>query len=410
MVLNLKELFIQNTIGFHFIISLGLLILGFIALLISKKIVLTSIKKFVGKTKVTWDDVFYQNNLFKHLSYILPVALIYFLLTLMPSLHPKFVQAVLKILTVIVTAFATLSLLSIITSINVIYASHPEFKDRPIKGYFQLIKLIIVIICLIIIVSILLNMSPLVFLSSLGALTAVLILVFKDTIMSLIASILLTSNDLVRIGDWIEMPQFGADGDVIDIALHTIKIQNFDKTITTIPTNKLIDGSFKNWHGMSQFGARRIKRCIYLDLNHFKFLTEKDIQRLGQFKLLKNYLDEISKQISGLDEKSGEVTIDHTFSGNNRRLTNVGTFRWYLYFYLKNNPQISKDATFLIRQLAPTPNGLPLELYIFASETDWIKYENIQADIFDHILTIVPDFGLKLFQNPSGADFGHIAH
>jgi miniconductance mechanosensitive channel len=256
-----------------------------------------------------------------------------------------------------------------------------------------------------VVVAALLDQSPFLFLSGIGAMTAVLLLVFRDTLLSLVAGIQLTNTDLVRVGDWIEMPKYGADGDVIDIALYTIKVQNWDKTITSIPTHKLIDDSFKNWRGMSESGGRRIKRSIYLDKNTVRFLTEAEVERFKRFRLLKDYIDAKEVELREYNARIG-ATDEHV---NLRRMTNIGTFRAYIVNYLKNHPNIHHGMTLLVRQLDPTPNGVPIQIYGFTNETAWGTYEDIQSDIFDHIMAIVPEFGLRLFQNPSGEDLRKLA-
>src|SRR6056297_2470098 len=253
----------------------------------------------------------------------------------------------------------------------------------------------------IVIISILADRSPVVFLSGLGALTAVLLLVFRDTILSLVASVQIMSNDMIRIGDWVEMPQAHADGDVIDIALHTVKIQNWDKTFTTVPTHKFISESFRNWRGMKESGGRRIKRPLHLDVNSVGFLEEEEIEHLGRYEFLREYMEQKRREIT---EANGRSLGDDKVLPERRRLTNVGTFRAYVLHYLKNHPRIHKDMTLLVRQLQPGPEGLPLEIYCFANDTVWANYEGIQADIFDHMLAILPEFGLRAYQKPAGSD------
>jgi miniconductance mechanosensitive channel len=230
-------------------------------------------------------------------------------------------------------------------------------------------------------------------------------LVFKDTILSFVSSIQISSNDLFKIGDWVEAPQFGADGDVIDIALHTVKIQNWDKTISVIPTHKLIDSSFKNWRGMSESGGRRVKRSINIDMNSIKFCTDEMIGRYRKFDLIKQYIE---NKISDIDKHNTTKNIMDETLVNGRALTNIGTFREYISAYLSNHPKIHKDMTFLIRQLAPTENGVPIQIYIFINDTNWVSYESIQSDIFDHLLAISQEFDLRVFQNPTGNDFRKI--
>ena len=245
------------------------------------------------------------------------------------------------------------------------------------------------------------DQNPLIFVSGIGAMTAVLMLVFKDTILSLVASVQIASNDMVRLGDWVEMPKLNADGDVIDIALHTVKIRNFDNTITTVPTSKFIDESFKNWRGMSESGARRIKRSIYIDKSTIRFLTDEEVNRFKRFKLLEDYVEKKQEEIRAFNESLGGSGEDVNW----RRMTNIGTLRAYIVNYLRNHPKIDQSRTLLVRQLAPTPHGLPIELYVFSNDTKWVAYEGIQADIFDHIIALLPEFGLRLFQHPTGADW-----
>ncbi|MDT9600047.1 mechanosensitive ion channel family protein [Sphingosinicella rhizophila] len=284
---------------------------------------------------------------------------------------------------------------------NALYERRPDAASRPIKGYVQVLKILLFTGAAILIVAALMEQSPLLLLSGLGAMAAVLMLVFKDTILSLVASVQLTSNDMLRVGDWIEMPQLSADGDVIDIALHTVKVQNWNMTITTIPTHRLIAESYKNWRGMSETGGRRIKRSLLIDQNSIGFLTGHDEARLRRFALIDAYLD---RKVSEIDDWNLRLAEAGREPVNGRRLTNIGTFRAYVFAYLKAHGRIAQDMTLLVRQLQPTPQGLPLEIYCFTSTTAWGDYENIQADIFDHLLAILPEFGLRLFQEPSGLD------
>ena len=255
------------------------------------------------------------------------------------------------------------------------------------------------------IVSAVLDRSPLLLLTGFGAMTAILLLVFKDTILSLVASVQLTAQDMVRVGDWIEMPQFGADGDVVDVQLHTVKVQNWDKTITTIPTHRLITDSFKNWRGMSQSGARRIKRAIFIDVSSIRFQTQDEVDHFKRFALLRAYIED--KELELADYNEG-LTTEQDSDVNKRRLSNVGTYRAYAYNYLKNHPKIEKRMTLIVRQLGPGPEGLPLEIYCFTNTTEWSAYEDIQSDIFDHLMTIMPEFGLRLYQKPAGSDLAEL--
>ncbi|MDP7608808.1 MAG: mechanosensitive ion channel [Candidatus Marinimicrobia bacterium] len=302
--------------------------------------------------------------------------------------------------------------LIILICINVLLSAFGDVYDRSrfskrmhIKGYLQVIKLILFIVGTLGIITILTGQSPVYLLSGIGALTAVLMLVFKDTILSFVATIQINSNDLFKIGDWVEAPQFGADGDVVDIALHTVKIQNWDKTITVIPTHKLIDSSFKNWRGMTDSGGRRIKRSIHIDISTIRFWDEELLRRFQQFDLLQDYFESKLKEVDNSNQTVGENLGQMV---NERRFTNIGTFRAYIKVYLKNHSDIHDEMTFLIRQLPPGEKGLPMEIYVFTNDTDWIRYESIQSDIFDHLMAIVSEFDLKVFQNPSGNDFKSI--
>jgi miniconductance mechanosensitive channel len=288
---------------------------------------------------------------------------------------------------------------------NALYARSPRAHRRSIKGYLQVLKIVIYAIATILVIAALIDRSPLLLLSGLGALAAVLMLVFKDTILSLVASVQLNSNDMLRVGDWIEMPQLNADGDVIDIALHTVKVQNWDKTITTIPTWRMINESYKNWRGMQESGGRRIKRALLIDQTSARFLTEAERDRMRRFLLIDDYLADKSAEMADWNAKLVEAGRDPV---NMRRSTNIGAFRAYVQNYLENHPRIRQDMTLLVRQLQPTETGLPLEIYAFTATVAWAEYEAIQGDIFDHLLAILPEFGLRLFQSPSGADFGQL--
>jgi len=275
-------------------------------------------------------------------------------------------------------------------------------SEVPIKSYAQIVKLVVYILGGLMTVAVLTGRSPWVLMSGIGALMAVIILVFRDTILNIVASITITANRLVRVGDWIEAPAFGADGDVIDIALHTVKVQNWDKTITTIPTYKLVETSFKNWRGMSESGGRRIKRAIYIDMNTIQLCDTQMLERFERFELLAEGLRQRRAEV---ERYNAEHVTDTKELINGRRLTNVGTLRAYIIAYLRQHPRIHQDLTFLVRQLAPTSKGLPIEIYVFTRDIEWVKYEEIQADIFDHLLAVMPMFDLRIFQEPTGADF-----
>jgi miniconductance mechanosensitive channel len=302
---------------------------------------------------------------------------------------------------VVLTGVAAAS--NFLAAANDIYSeTYAEARNRPIKGYLQVVSIFLYIAAGIVVVALLADRSPVVFLSGLGALTAVLMLVFRDTILSLVASVQIMSNDMIRIGDWVEMPQANADGDVIDIALHTVKIQNWDKTISAIPTHKFISESFKNWRGMSEAGGRRIKRAIFLDVSSVHFLTEEEVNHLSRYEFLKDHMAAKREELARANRRTPS---DPDLIPERRRLTNVGTFRAYIQHYLRNHPKVHQEMTLLVRQLASGPTGLPMQVYCFTNDTAWANYEGIQADIFDHLIAILPEFGLRVFQEPAGGDF-----
>jgi miniconductance mechanosensitive channel len=376
-----------------------IIILGsWVSFFITRKIILTSITKILRKTTTHLDDVLIERKFFHRIAFFAPIIIVFNFAYMLPEFSTILQRASLGSM-VVVAIFAIQAFLSAVSDI---YSQSKYAEQVHIKGYIQVVKLILTILGVILFAAVISGRSPIYLLSGVGALTAVLMLVFKDTILSLVASIQINSNELMKVGDWVEAPQFGADGDVIDIALHTVKIQNWDKTITVIPTHKLIDSSFKNWKGMSQSGGRRIKRCINLDMSSIKFVDENLLSKFMNFELIQNYLNEKSKDIKQHNESQNINTNERI---NVRRLTNIGTFRAYLKEYLKQNKSIHGSMTFLVRQLEPTQHGLPLQVYVFTNDTDWIRYEDIQSDIFDHILAVLPEFELKIFQHPTGHDF-----
>ncbi len=289
----------------------------------------------------------------------------------------------------------------ILTSITTFLEQTDKFKERPIKGYVQVIKMILFGWGLILIVGVLTTKDPWAIVGGLSALTAVIILVFRDTILSFVASIQISSYDLIKKGDWIEVPKYGADGDVVDISLNVIKVQNWDKTITVIPTYKIIDDTFKNWRGMVMTGGRRIARSIYIDMTSIKFCDEKMIEKFKKSELIKDYVE---NRVAEIEKYNKEKNYDRSVPVNGRWITNVGTFREYLKQYLLQREDIHKGLTFLVRQLAPNDKGLPIQIYVFANTTVWGKYEDIQGDIFDHVFAVIPFFELKIYQSPTGSD------
>ena len=390
LIENLHYVDIENP---YIILTISILF-AYLLFLVTNRIILRSIAKIFRRTSTTFDDILLEQKVFHKLPYLIPLIFLYSLRDVVP-----FFKTMDRFLIALIALIILISLNALINAINDVYKKS-RFADKlNIKSYAQVVKLIINSVGIIIIAALLAGKSPIYFLSGLGALTAVLILVFKDTILSLVSSVQISSNDLFKIGDWIEAPQFGADGNVIDIALHSVKVQNWDKTICVVPTNQLINSSFKNWRGMSESGGRRIKRSIKINMKSIRFCSDSMIEKFKTIHLLKDYMEEKLKEIEGynIDKK-----IDEADLVNRRSLTNVGTFRAYIKFYLKNNAKIHNDMTFLVRQLAPQSDGLPIEIYVFSNDTDWINYEAIQSDIFDHLLAILPEFELEVFQNLTG--------
>ncbi|MFE3839066.1 mechanosensitive ion channel family protein [Pseudogemmobacter sonorensis] len=276
---------------------------------------------------------------------------------------------------------------------------------RSIKGYVQVVTIVVYALATILMIAAIIDRSPLILLSGLGALTAVLILVFQDTLLSLVASVQISSTDMVKVGDWIEMPAMNADGDVVEIALHTVKVQNWDRTITTLPIRSLVTQPFKNWRGMQESGGRRIKRALNIDMSSIRYLTEEEQARLSRLSRLRGYLGDKSRELA---EWNAALGAEAETPGNRRRMTNIGAFRAYVQAYLQAHDRIRQDMTLLVRQMPPGPEGLPLEIYCFTATIAWAEYEGIQSDIFDHLIAIAPEFGLALFQSPSGSDFGRL--
>ena len=384
-------IFIKNNPFVKYLIAI---IFAYILFFITKKVVLKTIFKIFEKTSTTLDDVLINKNVFSKLPYLIPLVFLYSLRDLLPIF--KIID---RLFLTLIAVIILISLNALINAVNDVYKKTRFHEKLNIKSYIQLTKLFINVVGVIIITAIIAGKSPVYFLSGLGALTAVLMLVFKDTILSLVSSIQITSNNLFKVGDWIEAPQFGADGNVIDIALHSVKVQNWDKTISVIPTNKLINSSFKNWKGMSDSGGRRIKRSIKINMKSIKFCSNEMIEKYKSIELIRNY---INTKMENISVHNSEKNIDQNDLLNGRSLTNVGTFRAYIELYLKNHSKIHKEMTFLIRQLAPQSDGLPIEIYVFSSDTNWVSYESIQSDIFDHLLAILPEFELEIFQNISG--------
>jgi miniconductance mechanosensitive channel len=382
-------------------IILVTIILAFLADYIVKRIIISSIARLVRRSKNDWDDVFVEQKVFNRLAHLAPAIIVFYALNYIFEAEGlvTFLGNITQSYMVIVVLLVIDALLN---ALHEIYHRLPISQGRNIKGYVQVLKIIFYFAAIIFVISIFSGKAPNALLTGLGAMAAVLMLVFKDTILGFVASIQLSANKMVNVGDWISMPKYNADGDVIDISLNTVKVQNWDKTIATIPTYALVSESFNNWKGMEQSGGRRIKRSINIDMNSVTFLNKEQIEKFRKFHLLKDYVNRKEKEIA---EFNKSLQLEEGTVTNGRKMTNLGTFRKYLEEYLKQHPMIHKDMTFLVRHLQPTERGLPMEIYVFSKDQAWANYEAIQADIFDHILAIMPEFDLRVFQNPTGTDF-----
>lgn len=383
-----------------------ILLVGVGANVLTKRYLLKWLVYIAGKTKNQLDDSLIKRKVFNRLSFLAPLLLIYWSSGVFLNDVPGFMLVLKRLSVALMIWVVTRTLSSALDVVQDVYNQFSIAYKRPIKSYIQLAKLFVYVVAFILMVTYLMGKSPWVFISSLGAMTAVLLLVFKDTILGFMAGIQLAMNQMVAIGDWIEMPGTGADGDVIDITLHTVKVQNWDKTVTTIPSYKMISESFKNWRQMKDSGGRRIKRSVLIDNQSVRFLQREDLEKYKKIKVLKNYLEEREEEIQ--KENESELEVDMTCDANGRRLTNIGSFRAYLRYYLENHKNIRKDMTLMVRQGQSEEKGIPLELYCFTNTTKWVEYEAIQSDIFDHLYAVIPYFGLRLFQAPSGLDIKQI--
>lgn len=385
--------FIAEAISFVTLILVSILIYYAVVYIIRK-----TINVFIEKTPSKRDDILLKNKVFKRLCLLIPAYIIrYNIVAAIPSF--PILSSTIILFTKIYEVFVYSRVLDgILTTLNDIYDTYEISKSKPIKGFIQVLKTIIYIVCFLLIIAILTDKQLSNILIGLGTLSAVLMLVFKDPILGFVGGLQLTINDMLRIGDWIVMEKSKADGEVLEIGLTTVKVQNWDMTITTIPTYTLISDSFTNWRGMQNSGGRRIARSFVIDIDTVKFCTPEMLERYKKYQLVSNYIIEKEKEV---EEYNKTHNIDESNLVNGRRQTNIGIFRAYLTEYLGNSPYINKDMTFMVRQLAPTEFGIPIQIYAFSSNKEWIKYENIQSDIFDHIFAVVPMFDLKIYQKPS---------
>lgn len=383
----------------------GLAVLGgaaWLGLVAVRRYVLRLISHLTKRNSLWWDDLLFDELVLKRLSWIVPALVAYQGIAFVPYLPEALAGLVRRIALASLALFGVRAFAALLTAVNEIYNRFPISKERPIKGLLQVVNIVAHVFGGILMIAALMDESPLLFLSGLGAMTAIIMLVFRDSILSLVAGYQVTRNGSIRLGDWIEMPQFNADGAVVDIALNSVTVRNWDQTFTVIPAHRFLEHSFKNWRGMQQAGGRRIKRSILIDVSSIRFLTPEEVDHFERFRLLRDYIRQKKEE---LEEHNRLHATDPSIPVNVRRLTNIGTLRAYIERYLRQHPGIHQGMTLMVRQLQPTEQGLPLEIYCFTNDTRWVNYESIQSDIFDHILAAVPHFGLRLFQNPTGSDF-----
>lgn len=394
---------LANTLD-NFIVLLLIIGVSLLATLICRHIILRTVSKLVKKTKASWDDIIFDHKVMVHLSRMVSPILIYIFI---PIAFPEHIDSGLldlmrRICLIYVVAVFLRFISVFLVAVYQVYNEKEQFKDKPLKGLLQTAQVTIFFIGAIIIVSILINQSPMVLLTGLGASAAILMLVFKDSIMGFVSGVQLSANNMLKVGDWISMPKYNADGTVIEVSLNTVKIRNWDNTITTIPPYLLVSDSFQNWEGMRASGGRRVKRSINIDMTSVSFCTQEMLDKYRKIHLLKDYVEQTEEVVTAHNK---EQNIDNSVLVNGRRQTNLGVFRAYLTAYLNSLPTVNHELTCMVRQLQPLETGIPLELYFFSANKDWVPYEGIQADVFDHVLAVIPEFGLRVFQNPSGADF-----
>ncbi len=384
------------------IVVLVILFLAYLANYVTKKLILVYVRRWIRKSESTWDDFLIDQKLLDRLANYAPALVFYYTIPVALANYPETAATLQAVISVVMVLIGLLALDALLNVFHAIYQTFPISKDVSIKGYIQVAKIVMFFVGGILILSVLIGKSPLVFLGGLGAMAAVLMLVFQDTILGFVASIQLSVNNMVKVGDWIEMPSRNADGDVFEITLNTVKVRNWDKTITTIPPYALVKESFYNWRGMSESGGRRIKRSISIDVKSVNFCTPAMIDKFSRIKVISQYIKDKEEEMRRYNE---EHDIDASIVVNRRRQTNIGVFRKYVELYLRNHAKICQDMTFVIRHLQPGPTGIPIEIMVFSKEQSWPVYESLQADIFDHILSVVPEFDLRVFQNPTGEDF-----
>jgi miniconductance mechanosensitive channel len=404
-LLNLSEFWTE--ILFFGISAVLMLLLSWLAFFIVRRVLLFSIIRMVRKTKSKMDDHLVHRKVFHRLAHLAPVVVIYFLSGLFWGGHPDWLAVFHDLVFLYLLIVILLTFQALLRAFEDIYNTFPFAYDRPIKGYLQVIQLLAIIIGILVAVSIIFNVKVTAIIAGMGALAAVLMLIFRDSILGLVAGVQLSANRMVRVGDWISMPGHNADGTVQEISLNTVKVRNWDKTISTIPTYAMVSNSFVNWRGMEESGGRRIARSVFIDTHSVKFCTSEMLEQFKKIHHLKSYIEERQKEI---EEYNKQHEIDESLPVNGRRMTNLGIFRKYLENYLIKHPKINEKMTLIVRHLDPGEKGIPIQIYAFSREQEWAKFEAVQADIFDHILAIIPLFDLQIFQNPSGDDVKQLAN
>ena len=362
------------------VVIAAILLIAYVLDMICRKVVMPGVRKVTAKTQITWDDYLLNDDVLNNVCHLIPPVVVYVLIPFAFPHEPALLEFILKICWIYITVVGMKLVCTFLTSLYTISSEHEKLKNHSMKGFYQMIKLIVICIGSIIIISTLIDKDPIAILTGLGAGTAILMLVFQDTIKGLVAGVQLTANDMLRPGDWITMPKYGADGDVIEVTLTTVKVRNWDKTITTVPPYALVNDSFQNWRGMFDMGGRRVKRSINIDMNTVRFCTEEELKHFKQQPWMEGF------------EETGKEEV------------NLYIFRHYVMYYLTHHPKVHQGLTMIVRQLQPTAQGMPIELYFFSANTAWVKYEALQAEVFDHVLATLHRFGLKVFQSPTGTD------
>lgn len=392
----------------QFVAFAGVLVIAFLADAVCRKILLRIVSHLVKRTKATWDDIIFDRKVMVHLSRMVAPVIIYILI---PVAFSQTDTPTLDFILRMCLVYIIISFISFVSSfmsaVYTVYSEKDQFRDRPLKGLLQTAQVVLFFIGGIIVVSVLVDKSPMFLLTGLGASAAILMLVFKDSIMGFVSGIQLSANKMLKVGDWIAMPKYNADGTVIEVTLNTVKVRNWDNTIITIPPYALVSDSFQNWRGMQESGGRRVKRSVNIDMNSVKFCTLEMLEKYRKIHLLRDYINITEDVVKKYNEDN---SIDNSVLVNGRRQTNLGVFRAYLTQYLKNLPEVNHELTCMVRQLQPTDHGIPVELYFFSAIKEWVIYEGVQADVFDHVLAIIPEFDLSVFQSPSGADFARVLH